>query len=273
MAKCWARVRGGCGHSSREHVVSAGVLRGELITIAGMSWCATPRTIPTEEAVARVLCEHHNVELSPVDTMGIAAMAAIDRASDLTRERRRRVEMDWGTEVISIDGGGLERWVLKTALNLAALGEVGGTKWHSREPLDQPPELLVRAAFGEAQLIQPMGLYALLPLHGKELGWRQITAIGLTHPDGGYTGHIFVLQNIRLMLWLSGDPPGDVEMLDPISGKLEKCEVLYRPWRLEWRVDDWKYSHCLEFSWPEDVMMRTVPTPPSAAPLARGAPG
>lgn len=265
MVECWASSRGACGRQSDEHVVSAGVFGGGYVTIQGLTWCAEPRRIPTKRAVARVLCKEHNEKLSPVDSGGVRALLAIDRASELARERKKRVEMDWGTEKIAIEGLGLERWLLKTALNMAAIGETAGaTKWESGEPMRQPPGRFVQAVFDDVRLLEPMGMYAITPLAGREPLGRKISATSLKRVhDGAFVGLVFILQNIPFLLWLSESSPEGLHL--PVKLDATSCQLLYRPIALNWVIDGWKHSHSLEFDWTRG--------PPCASPPARGVPG
>jgi hypothetical protein len=67
---CWASPLGHCSDKiSREHWVSRAFFTAPSVSIKGMAWCKLEeKTIGIDSAVAKVLCQHHNSVLSPLDT-------------------------------------------------------------------------------------------------------------------------------------------------------------------------------------------------------------
>lgn len=142
--KCWAHSLGGCDSLSGEHVVSNAVLK---------QGCGCPTVIegvpvirggaPTRGAFkSNVLCCKHNSLLSPLDE--VAAKVA------------RHLHMGWDDSYcsnINIRGELLERWGLKTIVNMAAAGWLG--------PRRMPLPELVAAIYGEVPLPYGCGLYSV----------------------------------------------------------------------------------------------------------------
>ena len=126
--KCWASSRGDCaGRQSGEHIVSAGIYDGPTVFVRGYPWCRTVKEIGLDRATAKILCEHHNNTLSPVDDAGIAAFDTLQEMFRLQDVRRRHKPSTgrWTLVESEIDGLGFERWLLKTTINAvcAAPGE------------------------------------------------------------------------------------------------------------------------------------------------------
>jgi len=145
MANCWASSLGGCDGKSGEHIFSDAIFK------AG---CSCPTLVegvkrvrdgqPTRGAEkSNILCRHHNSSLSPLDaTIGqVATFQA--KAND-----------EQFNESLIIEGEMLERWLLKTVVNVSAAGWMGPIKW-------QPSPSIVRAIFGQAPVPAQLGLYSV----------------------------------------------------------------------------------------------------------------
>lgn len=119
----------------------------------------TPKEVGVNAITAHVLCARHNHALSPTDdgqAEAIRAIRAIRRQRDTWITSRFR-----GAAILHrvIDGELLERWLLKTAINLTVTYNSTNLIAESIEP-GRPPLRLVEAAFG----IRPLGGAA--GLHG-----------------------------------------------------------------------------------------------------------
>ena len=113
--ECWASQLGDCaGGISREHPVSDGIFEGNSISAFGLSWCKDePKRIGLPNAVAKILCGHHNTALSPHDA----------EATRLSRFLAANLRDDPEVEsTIALDGSLLEKWSLKTFTNLGYMG-------------------------------------------------------------------------------------------------------------------------------------------------------
>ena len=116
--RCYARELGGCSTTiSREHYVSKSVLlaAGGKPQIAGLKFQEPDalQSFGVEGMTARILCERHNSDLSPLD------VAAADFFSTLRAfDRDLRDAVDSTTTEATADGSMLERWILKLLAGL-----------------------------------------------------------------------------------------------------------------------------------------------------------
>lgn len=153
-SKCWARAASECGGKlSREHPFARGTFREgtvDFINIAGSN--SGRRRLSIDAVTVKCLCEHHNNALSKVDQAGIDVVNCIRRGEELLEVRRARPRR-WRWHELKVDGFGFERWVLKTAINLAHIRREETWGW-------SPPENLVRAVFGQKPLPSGAGLAA-----------------------------------------------------------------------------------------------------------------
>jgi hypothetical protein len=100
-----------------------------------------------------------------VDQAGIAFYNALRDVNRLEDERDKIVRAGrkptrWRLRVLTIDGWMVERWFVKTALNLAATARSEYT-WGSGERAgDDPPSALVAPLFGDGELPDGLGLYS-----------------------------------------------------------------------------------------------------------------
>lgn len=144
---CWAEPLSNCsGKISREHYVSKGVFDHDLVTASGLSWCKGKEVqISLASAVAKILCKKHNSALSVFDS----TTAALSRF--LIEELRHSPERD---AHFNINGWQLEKWALKTAINLTYLGAFG-----HRGNIPTPEHLAI--LFRERLIPDGMGLYLI----------------------------------------------------------------------------------------------------------------
>jgi hypothetical protein len=161
---CWAVELGDCdGQQSGEHIVSGGIWTGPTVDVIGFPWCKdSPKKIGIGALTANILCRRHNSLLSPLDSAAKEAFKGLATASQLANGRRRILTRPWTPIIIHTNGTLLERWCLKTALNIAYIKRPR-LNWGISPglPSDRVPLELVRAAFGHDPIRRPMGLYAL----------------------------------------------------------------------------------------------------------------
>jgi len=123
--KCYMRTTRNCSENiSKEHYISRSVLasmdKAGTQKISGIPW--KPRealhTMPTDSLVAKVLCERHNVAVSPLDAEAgrfIRTIGSYDRGFH---------EKPYHTEITVFCGEELEKWMLKTVCGMVAAGAV-----------------------------------------------------------------------------------------------------------------------------------------------------
>ncbi len=165
---CWASILEDCARgASREHYISDGIFDGESVTAVGLPWCRDkPVTIGLKRAVAKVLCGKHNSALSEFDA----------EAAKLSRFLATNVLDQPLTEsAITLQGRLLEKWALKTFLNL---GYIRGLHREQPNRLESPLEI-VRYIFHNAPVAEGIGLYFVTAKitnenYGTGLWWHVI---------------------------------------------------------------------------------------------------
>lgn len=249
---CWAKPLGGCDEKlSREHIISDGLWSGPSITVHGFSWCAAaPVTVGRAAVTAKILCRAHNSQLSPADQGGIAAFQALRQAGQLVTRRRRIPPREWMLHCFTVDGGLLERWFLKTAINVSALGPTK-TRWlHDRASPDVP-SLFVEAAFGLMRLPAPMGLYAAASPGETVHDIEAVELAPLLFEDGSIAAFLFRFVGVRFLLSLVNlEMPRVLKLPHARSPDWDEGRMLRHLKRIDWNIGPWR-SHFLDFRWPE----------------------
>lgn len=209
MKKCWARSLDGCaGKLSREHLLSGGLFDQSQVVVSGYPWCkGETRVVGAAALTRKILCEFHNNALSPVDQAASTFFRQLSAAAELHLERRAQREPgQWEIYQSMVDGTLLERWFLKTAVNLSLAGR-SDLRWRLTDsPLKEVPDPFVSAAFGETNLPNPMGLYAVVSVgvpqkYEDEVSFAPTLKAG-THIVGGTFG----FRGLQYLLWLEDRP-------------------------------------------------------------------
>lgn len=159
MPDCWAASLGNCDQKiSREHLVSQCLFDNDQIVVQGFRWCPTPKAISLSGLVSKILCKKHNSDLSDLDSAALHAFNVFREGIRLNkaREKIKRPSV-WHVKAFCIDGPRLERWFLKTLINVSYRGDIPiGTGNH---PPGTPSSTLVEIAFGQRQFDNGGGLY------------------------------------------------------------------------------------------------------------------
>lgn len=215
--KCWANYRGDCGRGmSKEHLVSKALLPEEKVWVSGFSWCRSEeRCIGINALQRRVLCAKHNNALSPADEAGVHAISAFAE----------------GTAEKAVDGPLLERWLLKTAINLSLDGDLHIGVGMADSIPGKPSPYLQAVAFGEQPFLASMGAYFLVPREPYAHRVGEILLVPI-HRGGAIGGFLFGLRGQFVFLsLLPGDAPPSIGEL--VSGvlapQLAAAPLLYRP--------------------------------------------
>lgn len=220
MVICWAHGIGGCGGGrSKEHLLSRGLLRSAPVTVSGLAWCETSRTVPESALTSRILCRNHNSELSAVDAAGIDAMTSLEKLLQVRGVRRRQRRRQRVPQRYEADGLLLERWMLKTMINLAFEHSTpAGGKW-------TPSIEWVELAFGKRPFSRGCGLYipeprgSILALDRCRLEVKFLTQDG-AHIHGAefdLNGWTMVLSFIPLERWTAHYRPDFVRDHDGLT--------------------------------------------------------
>lgn len=193
---------------SREHLVSDSLFVDEEVIAHGLPWCKDqPKKIGLASLTARILCTRHNSLLSPIDDAGAGAFDVIRKMRELGRVRRKMKPTIWHVVKYSVDGPGLERWFLKTLINLTFEGGYPIGR-ESAQP-GRPSEHLVHIAFGRRKFEERAGLYSVIHpgmkmFSAERIAFTPLIKLG-THIEGalfGFAGFIYLL-----FLEKEGPPP------------------------------------------------------------------
>jgi hypothetical protein len=172
VAGCWAASLGDCGGKiSQEHLVSQALFPEGNITVSGLHWCRDEWEIVGLAALTgKILCRKHNSELSELDSAVKRAFEILDSSLQLFQLRSKLKSRRWTIQTYTIDGALLERWFLKTLINLSHDGPwIIGEGSH---PTGMPNDELVRIAFGRAVFREKAGLYTAAR-DGEQVTLRQ----------------------------------------------------------------------------------------------------
>ncbi len=158
---CWANCLGDCKEGmSQEHIVSECLFDGE-IRVKGLPWCKDKeKAMRIETLTAPILCRHHNQALSDVDTASKRTLDTLKEAIELWEARKNIRTRRWTVKYFATDMLKLERWCLKTLININLSGKPGipvDTEGKSTKPTDE----LVKIVFGIRRFTPPMGLYRI----------------------------------------------------------------------------------------------------------------
>ncbi len=205
---------------SAEHVITGGLFPSRIVNAQlPVMLTQTPTAMSRANLKARVLCANHNNALSDVD----AEMIRLSRA---LQEHVNSAEP--GELYVTVDGRKIERWCIKTSINLLA------SRW--MQPWDfTPPLEVVRAAFGQIVLPGGAGLYALkwplirIPNGDVRVGFNLISK---TDNASQIAGVYFPLFYLQLIIGLF--PGFSVEVLRSIGKTSEtmdwsQAKVDHRP--------------------------------------------
>lgn len=253
MSKCWANVLGACSDKiSREHYVSQALWTGPSVTVQGFSWCKEkPAAIGLGSLTSKILCTYHNGALSDLDAAAGDAFATIRNAVDLANQRAGTPAKKHKRVGFGINGPLLERWFVKTAINIANVSDTKERWYFDKSPLGAPSAALASLAFEPGLIKRPMGLYAAGSV-GGQIGFVDgLEAAPLYYFDQGAAGFVFRFFGISFLLWLSNPgPPPELALPWGMNETVASQHVLYHLAFLRWATGA-KTSHYIGFGWPK----------------------
>lgn len=204
MEKCWANLLQDCeGVISREHTISKTILRsfdGTKINVIGLPWCEDKaKQVGIEALTTKCLCKEHNSKLSGIDA---AAGHAFNTLKKLGIERNNTPNNKFKKVTFSINATALERWLLKTLINILYDDEyyIG----HGSNQLGRPSEHLVKVAFGLEPFRKNNGMYVAAKLNGT-LKCEDIVQFSPIIKDEFIYAGMFSFRGILLFLDISPD--------------------------------------------------------------------
>lgn len=249
MAKCWAEKLTGCAEkASKEHIFSAGIFPEGGIRVKGFPWCKDEfKDISVASFTRKVLCEHHNNTLTHADEAGIRAMEAFRQEVQIGNARKKLKPIRWTVQKIHIDGRGLERWFLKTLINVA----VDGTYRIGMDSIEagKPSERLVKIAFGVEAFKPRAGLYGL-GFIGQNLKLEEgifLSPLAKNHET--LVGGLFHFHGYRFLLYLEEQGLNQTMPIPSMFGEeAHRTETLYPLKAVRFMIGK-HLSHVIEFSY------------------------
>jgi len=170
--------------------------------VQGLSWCKDePKVVGLANVTRKILCESHNSRLSPVDSSAIAAFDVFRECVRLSDARKVKGHKMWRVVHLRIDGANLERWFLKTLINVTA----GGLQKIGPKSLAPgvPSSDLVEIAYGLRQFVPNAGLYNSAEVGEEVSSEDRVTVIPFFDANREHViGGTFYFRGWRFMLSL-----------------------------------------------------------------------
>lgn len=199
---------------SREHYISAGIFDGVAVTVFGLPWCKEePRRISLSRAVSKILCRKHNECLSEFD----------GEAAKLSKFLSRNIhDVPLTDDHTTLSGARLEKWSLKTLLNLGYLGALDQQHFVRLRP---PPEI-VEILFRGRNISDRMGLYFVAGSVSNEtyksgLPWNALQDLS----NSEVVGMAFALNGVRFIVSIVAE-----RAEQKLTNDVYSCaKIVYRP--------------------------------------------
>jgi len=228
---CWADCLGNCGSKqSREHFVSENLWLGNTVWVQGLPWCAgAPKHIGIANLTKKMLCREHNSELSPVDSSAGQSFDKLREATRLKSVREAMKPLRWTVKKYLLDGVMLERWFVKTLINIAFDGTypIGSDS----AVIGRPSERLVRIAYGLESFQGKAGLYTIAHVGMQftledRVSFSPITARA---PQGEYVvAGLFLFRGFQFLLYLEPEGPQDMTGLSFKGEDMSRASLMFQ---------------------------------------------
>jgi hypothetical protein len=253
---CWARCLGGCStEQSREHYVSKSVFLTSQVQLHGLPWCRdAPKRIGLASATAKILCTTHNNALSDLDDAAGTWYATVRDA--LALQHRRRKEPPWVTPKVvrfRIDAGRLERWLLKTLINLTYESEL--RLGSSDAEAGVPPASLVATCFGLQPFTDHRGMYSAVNVGMTLTLEDRLQFFPLLREGNVVTGGCFDLHGFKLVLSCGSAMLAPLREHDGMPPDWREAELHWHSGGIKMMAGIWP-SHSIDFDWASAVQSR-----------------
>lgn len=260
---CWASIIGGCSDKgSREHLVSASLWTSDRVDVQGLPWCKdSPKRIGLASLTGKLLCTGHNSQLSGADEAGKLAFNAFRDADELAHHRNsQRPHRRWQVRRFDVPGLALERWFVKTTINLA-ITQKSNLRWQATgDEVARVPREFVEVAFAKRDLRKPMGLYFVAQVGQHVLATETIAFAPLSLHGEHLVGGIFTFRGVRLLIYLgTADLPSRLDLPGTTMAGWEDGEPHYRIRRHRWKIGR-HVSHYIDLAWPQPSNLGLQPT-------------
>lgn len=199
--KCWAECMGGCSSiQSREHYITKGLFSGKAVKLKGLPWCKfEEKTVGLAAASSKMLCKTHNEQLSNLDDSAIQAFESFRQIFALHDRQYALPPQSYLLRTWKIDGRLLERWFLKTLVNLVQV-QSQVMRWPNGTTDRSPPLDVVEAAYGIVPIVSPLGLHAAAGIGQQVTSGEHIHFAPITDTNTGYiAGGTFEFSGLRFV--------------------------------------------------------------------------
>lgn len=199
--------------------------------------------------VSKILCKRHNELLSPLDEAGAASFSTLREITRLENKREHLKRRMWNVIRYKINGSMLERWFIKTAINIVCAQNQEVTWRESKTPRLEPPSAVVEAVFGNRKIPPDMGLFCAANA-GQEVVLSSHITFAPLLLDRAVCAAIFEFSGFRFVISLSDGPmPDQPPFLKNLSEGWQEAGLQYHLKRVRFKIDGC-LSHDLTLTWP-----------------------
>lgn len=209
MEKCWANIIGNCSDKlSREHLISESVFKNNEIEVSGFEWCRDkPKAVGLSSLTSKILCQKHNSDLSILDSEAANTFKKIREFSRITNVRRNLKNKNLNVLEYEINGSRLERWFLKTLINLSLKSDLPIGVTSDRSGL--PSKKLVEIVYGLKLFKRKAGLYFVVK-KGQNINTKErIEFAPLIQSNKYIEGGLFKIKGFNFLIYLNESGPPD----------------------------------------------------------------
>jgi hypothetical protein len=247
MRSCWASDLGACSSKiSREHIVTKGLFIGDTVRVSGFSWLkGETKEIGLSSLTKKVLCVKHNSDLSEVDAAGQHAFDVFRQMRILSNKREKMRPQVWPVARRKIDGDLLERWLLKSLINLSHDGAyyVGS----GSTTIGRASRELVEIAFGLRDFPERSGLSFAVRVGDQVSSDDTVGFLPLIREGKTILGCLAMFRGFRLVLNLAAEG-FDGKLAPGVGSEWIGLQLNFR--NKEIRVNDaGQLSQIVEITW------------------------
>ena len=250
MKKCWANKISPCSEKlSKEHLVSKGIFTSNIITITGQPWSEVGENVDIgiNSFTSKILCTKHNNEFSTLDKQGIEAFTIFKQFDKLHLNRSKMKPRRWNViNSKKIDGLLLERWLLKTTINLSLFTSKPKPLGLGFNSTNNLPSELVEIVFGKRYFPDGMGLHVAFGDKQKFDMNKDEVFFNSIEQNDRVAGAFFSLRNFRFFLSLTDIK--DESFFEGLSGEWGKPLIKRRPSTVNVKIGP-NMSHKIRFKW------------------------
>lgn len=124
------------------------------------------REVRVSNLVSKMLCDGHNHGSSELDAAGGRFSDALRGFADLAVERKY-TRLKWVAKRFDVDGPLVERWMMKTAINLMVGYREDLPIGSEAAEINRPHVELAEMVYGRRPVSSPYGVWYVTPLDGK----------------------------------------------------------------------------------------------------------